>query len=138
VLSRAARWAALVVLGGWSVGLLVATVQLSKRNPELARALSQIEADARLISVASASSIAAASGTAQSRADLRARNTDVEARRITGAVTVETSTRSGAATTWPASASASSRRSRTRTEQRSISPTLFLGLCSNSTVKKYV
>ena len=46
VLSRAARWAALVVLGGWSVGLLVATVQLSKRNPELARALSQIEADA--------------------------------------------------------------------------------------------
>jgi type VI secretion system protein ImpL len=46
VLSRAARWAALVVLGGWSVGLLVATVQLSKRNPELARALSQIETDA--------------------------------------------------------------------------------------------
>lgn len=45
-LSRAARWGAVVVLGGWSVGLLVATVQLSKRNPELARALTQIETDA--------------------------------------------------------------------------------------------
>ncbi len=45
-LSRAARWGAVVLLGGWSVGLLVATVQLSKRNPELAKALTQIEADA--------------------------------------------------------------------------------------------
>ncbi|MDO9360334.1 MAG: type VI secretion system protein [Polaromonas sp.] len=46
VLSRAARWGAVVLLGGWSVGLLVATVQLGKRNPELARALTQIESDA--------------------------------------------------------------------------------------------
>lgn len=46
VLSRAARWAAVLVLGGWSIGLLVATVQLGKRNPELAKALSQIETDA--------------------------------------------------------------------------------------------
>lgn len=46
VLSRAARWGAIVVLGGWSLGLLVATVQLSKRNPELAKALAQIESDA--------------------------------------------------------------------------------------------
>lgn len=46
VLSRAARWGAVVVLGGWSVGLLVATVQLNKRNPELASALTQIETDA--------------------------------------------------------------------------------------------
>ena len=45
-LSQAARWAAVVVLGGWGLGLLVASVQLSKRNPELARALTQIETDA--------------------------------------------------------------------------------------------
>jgi type VI secretion system protein ImpL len=46
VLSRAARWGAVLLLGGWGVGLTVATVQLSKRNPELAKALTQIETDA--------------------------------------------------------------------------------------------
>ena len=47
VLSRAARWGVGLVLGGWCVGLVVATVQLSRRNPELSRALTQIQIDAR-------------------------------------------------------------------------------------------
>ncbi|MEP6790464.1 MAG: type VI secretion system protein [Ramlibacter sp.] len=46
VLSRTARWAAIAVLGTWSVGLVVATVQLNSRHGELARALAQIQADA--------------------------------------------------------------------------------------------
>jgi len=44
-LSRTARWAAIAVLGTWSVGLIVATVQLENRHTELARALAQIQAD---------------------------------------------------------------------------------------------
>jgi type VI secretion system protein ImpL len=45
-LSRTARWAAIAVLGTWSIGLVVATVQLDTRHTELARALAQIQADA--------------------------------------------------------------------------------------------
>ncbi|HWI79053.1 MAG TPA: type VI secretion system protein, partial [Ramlibacter sp.] len=44
--SRAAQWGAAVVLGGWTLGLIVAGVQLSRRNPELAKELTQIEVDA--------------------------------------------------------------------------------------------
>lgn len=46
VLSRAARWGAIVVLGTWSIGLVVATYQLSHTQGELTRALAQIQADA--------------------------------------------------------------------------------------------
>jgi type VI secretion system protein ImpL len=46
MLSRAARWGAALVLGGWSLGLIVATVQLNRRTPELVQALTQIEVDA--------------------------------------------------------------------------------------------
>ncbi|MBX3654091.1 MAG: type VI secretion protein IcmF [Ramlibacter sp.] len=46
VLSRAMRWAAIIVLGTWSIGLVVATVQLDSRHTELARALEQLQADA--------------------------------------------------------------------------------------------
>ncbi len=46
VLSRAARWTAIAVLGTWSVGLVVATVQIESRHSELARALQQIQTDA--------------------------------------------------------------------------------------------
>ncbi len=45
MLSRLARGGALVVLGGWSLGLLVATFQLSKINPAVAKAMTQIESD---------------------------------------------------------------------------------------------
>ncbi|MDB5871609.1 MAG: type secretion protein IcmF [Ramlibacter sp.] len=45
-LSRTARWGAIAVLGIWSIGLVVATVQLDSRHTELARALAQIQADA--------------------------------------------------------------------------------------------
>lgn len=45
-LSRAARWGAIAVLGTWSVGLVVATVQIETRHNDLARALQQIQADA--------------------------------------------------------------------------------------------
>lgn len=45
-LSRTARWAAVAVIGTWSIGLVVATVQLDTRHTELARALAQIQADA--------------------------------------------------------------------------------------------
>ena len=48
VVSKFARWGAFAVLGGWGVGLLVATVQLNHRNPELVKALVQIEQDANL------------------------------------------------------------------------------------------
>lgn len=44
--SRTARWAAIAVVGTWSIGLVVATVQLETRHTELARALAQIQADA--------------------------------------------------------------------------------------------
>lgn len=45
LLGRLARWGAVLIFGVWSLGLLVATVQLSKRNPDLIKILSQIEAD---------------------------------------------------------------------------------------------
>jgi type VI secretion system protein ImpL len=45
-LSRTARWGAIAVLGTWSIGLVVATVQLDTRHTELARALAQIQSDA--------------------------------------------------------------------------------------------
>ncbi|APW44407.1 type VI secretion system protein [Rhodoferax saidenbachensis] len=45
MLSRVARVAAVVLLGGWSIGLVVATVQLSNRNPDIAKMLKQIEVD---------------------------------------------------------------------------------------------
>lgn len=47
-LTSAARWGAGLVLGCWSLGLVVATVQLDRRNPDLTRALMQIEADANI------------------------------------------------------------------------------------------
>lgn len=47
VMTRLARWGALIILGGWSVGLIVATVQLSSRNPSIAKTLRQVEADTR-------------------------------------------------------------------------------------------
>lgn len=46
VVGKFARWGAFAVLGGWGVGLLVATAQLHQRNPELVKALEQIEQDA--------------------------------------------------------------------------------------------
>lgn len=46
VLSRAARWGAVLVLGTWSIGLVVATYQLSHSHADLAKALAQIQADA--------------------------------------------------------------------------------------------
>jgi len=46
MLSLAARWTAIAVLGTWAVGLAVATLQLDSRHKELARALDQIQADA--------------------------------------------------------------------------------------------
>jgi type VI secretion system protein ImpL len=46
VVSKVARWSAITVLGVWGAGLLVATVQLNQRNPELVKALVQIEKDA--------------------------------------------------------------------------------------------
>jgi len=48
VVSRVARWGGAVILGGWAVGLILATYQLSKINPELTKALAQIEADASM------------------------------------------------------------------------------------------
>jgi type VI secretion system protein ImpL len=47
VMTRLARWGALIVLGGWSAGLIVASVQLSNRNPAIAKTLRQIEVDTR-------------------------------------------------------------------------------------------
>lgn len=46
-LNRAVRWAAIVVIGGWSIGLVVATVQLHRRNTDLVAALAQLQADAQ-------------------------------------------------------------------------------------------
>lgn len=48
VVGKFARWGAFAVLGGWGVGLLVATVQLHQRNPDLVNALEQIEQDANV------------------------------------------------------------------------------------------
>lgn len=45
ILSRVARGAAIVLLGGWSLGLVVATFQLNKYNPTWAKALTQIAID---------------------------------------------------------------------------------------------
>jgi type VI secretion system protein ImpL len=45
MLSRVARGAAIVVLGGWSLGLLLATFQLSKYNPAWAKVLTDIAID---------------------------------------------------------------------------------------------
>lgn len=45
LLSRVARGAAVVVLGGWSLGLVLATFQLSKYNPAWAKVLTQIAID---------------------------------------------------------------------------------------------
>lgn len=45
LLGRVARWSAILVFGVWSLGLLVATVQLNKKNLDLVKVLSQIEAD---------------------------------------------------------------------------------------------
>ncbi len=47
VLNRALRWGGIVLLGGWAVGLVVATVQLSHRNGELVAALDELRTDAR-------------------------------------------------------------------------------------------
>ena len=45
-LSASLRWSTGLLLGSWAVGLLVATWQLERRNPDVVRALAQIEEDA--------------------------------------------------------------------------------------------
>ncbi|WP_031362896.1 type VI secretion system protein [Caballeronia sordidicola] len=47
VLSRALRWGGIALLGGWGLGLVVATVQLSHRNGELVAALGSLHRDAQ-------------------------------------------------------------------------------------------
>ena len=47
VLHRALRWAAVIFLGGWGVGLLVATWQLHRHNATLVPALAQLQNDAQ-------------------------------------------------------------------------------------------
>lgn len=47
VLHRALRWTAVVFLGGWGVGLAVATWQLHQHNNALVAALSQLQHDAQ-------------------------------------------------------------------------------------------
>ncbi|MGJ7530143.1 type VI secretion protein IcmF/TssM N-terminal domain-containing protein [Variovorax sp. GB1P17] len=47
VLHRALRWTALIFLGGWGIGLLVATWQLHRHNGALVAALSQLQHDAQ-------------------------------------------------------------------------------------------
>lgn len=47
VLHRALRWTAVVFLGGWGIGLLVATWQLHRHNGALVAALSQLQHDAQ-------------------------------------------------------------------------------------------
>jgi type VI secretion system protein ImpL len=44
-LHRALRWGALVLLGGWGLGLVVATVQLNNRNAALVSALQALRKD---------------------------------------------------------------------------------------------
>ena len=45
VLHRALRWGGIVLLGGWGLGLVVATVQLSHRNVALVTALGELSKD---------------------------------------------------------------------------------------------
>lgn len=45
VLHRALRWGGIVLLGGWGLGLVVATVQLSHRNAALVTALGELSKD---------------------------------------------------------------------------------------------
>jgi len=45
-LSRTARWTGIAVLATWTIGLVVATIQLDSRHTELARVLAQIQSDA--------------------------------------------------------------------------------------------
>jgi type VI secretion system protein ImpL len=45
VLNRALRWGGIAVLGGWGLGLVVATMQLSHRNSELVAALGTLRRD---------------------------------------------------------------------------------------------
>lgn len=47
VLHRALRWAAVLFLGGWGIGLMVATWQLNRHNATLVSALSQLQHDAQ-------------------------------------------------------------------------------------------
>lgn len=47
VLHRALRWSAVVVLGGWAVGLGVSTWQLNQHNKALVAALTQLQSDAQ-------------------------------------------------------------------------------------------
>ena len=46
VLNRALRWGGIALLGGWGIGLVVATAQLSHRNGELVAALGSLRRDA--------------------------------------------------------------------------------------------
>lgn len=46
VMNRALRWGSIALLGGWGIGLVVATVQLSHRNGELVAALGSLRRDA--------------------------------------------------------------------------------------------
>ncbi|MDR5815338.1 MULTISPECIES: type VI secretion protein IcmF/TssM N-terminal domain-containing protein [unclassified Caballeronia] len=46
VLNRALRWGGVALLGGWGIGLVVATAQLSHRNGELVAALGSLHRDA--------------------------------------------------------------------------------------------
>ncbi|MBB5508010.1 type VI secretion system protein [Paraburkholderia atlantica] len=45
VLNRALRWGGIALLGGWGLGLVIATVQLSHRNGELVAALGALRRD---------------------------------------------------------------------------------------------
>jgi len=45
VLNRALRWGGIAILGVWGIGMVVATVQFSHRNSELASALGQLRGD---------------------------------------------------------------------------------------------
>lgn len=47
VLNRTLRWGSIVLLGGWGIGLVVATVQLSHRNVGLVAALGELRNDAQ-------------------------------------------------------------------------------------------
>lgn len=47
VLHRTARWAAVIFLGGWGLGLVIATWQLHEHNKSLIAALTELEADAQ-------------------------------------------------------------------------------------------
>ncbi len=47
VLHRALRWTAVIFLGGWGIGLIVATWQLHRHNATLVPALAQLQNDAQ-------------------------------------------------------------------------------------------